>query len=123
LEVDAVVGAELPVRRELQRAIEVKTMHAPASARNRAQCPMGIVCARRRALHHLRYRQDGLARKLAEVAADGGTNGIAPAALGLTEVAGMLLELYAECAGVPIDTAFLEATVAFRDPGMEIRDA
>jgi hypothetical protein len=71
----------------------------------------------------IEHREDALVRKLDEVAADGGTNAIAQAAIGLTEVAGMFLELYAESAGVPIDTAFREATVAFRDPDTEIPDA
>jgi hypothetical protein len=63
------------------------------------------------------HRPDAVTRRLAEVAADGGTAAVGQAALGLTEVAGMFLELYAECAGVPIDTACREGKAAFGNPG------
>jgi hypothetical protein len=44
-------------------------------------------------------RDDVVARRLAAVASEGGLTAVEKAALGLADVAGMLLELYADCAG------------------------
>ena len=63
-------------------------------------------------------RHGAVVKRLAEVAARGGPAAVEQAALGLTDVAGMFLELYADCAGVSLDTALEEAAVALRDPDM-----
>jgi hypothetical protein len=49
------------------------------------------------------------AQRLAEIAAEGGTAAVGQSALGLTALAGMLLELYAEVAGQSADEVLEEA--------------
>jgi hypothetical protein len=68
-------------------------------------------------------RQDAVARRLAELAAEGGPAAVEQAALGLTDIAGMFLELYADCADTSLDTVLEEAAAAlkdFDDPDMAI---
>jgi len=60
-------------------------------------------------------RDDVVAQRLAAVAAEGGLTAVEQAALGLTDVAGMLLELYADCAGTSLDAVLEEAAAALRD--------
>ena len=58
------------------------------------------------------------------MAARDGPAAVDQAALGLTEVAGMLLELYADCAGTPLDTALEQVALAVRDdPDVSMPDA
>jgi hypothetical protein len=48
------------------------------------------------------------------------------AALALSDIAGMFIELYADCAGTSLDTVFEEAAAAlkdFDDPDMAVPDA
>ena len=47
------------------------------------------------------HRQSLVAQRLIELADEGGAAAVERAALGLTDVAGTLLELYARCAGAP----------------------
>jgi hypothetical protein len=60
-------------------------------------------------------RQDAVALKLAEVAAEGGPAAVEQAALGLSDLAGMFIELYADRAGESLDTVLGEAAAALRD--------
>jgi hypothetical protein len=60
-------------------------------------------------------RQDAVALKLAEVAAAGGPAAVEQAALGLSDLAGMFIELYADRAGESLDTVLGEAAAALRD--------
>ena len=71
-------------------------------------------------------RQDAVAQRLAEVAAEGGTAAVEQAALGLADVAGMFAELYADGAGASLGTVLEEAAAALRDsddPDMAMPDA
>jgi hypothetical protein len=47
------------------------------------------------------HRQSLVAQRLIELADEGGAAAVERAALGLTDIAGTLLELYAGCAGAP----------------------
>jgi hypothetical protein len=58
--------------------------------------------------------RDAVAQRLAEMAAEGGPGAVEQAALGLADVAGMLVELYADCAGTSPDD-MLEEVAALRD--------
>ena len=55
---------------------------------------------------------------LAEIAAEGGPAAIDQAALGLTDVAGMLLELYADRTGASPDQVLQEAATLMADGGL-----
>jgi hypothetical protein len=71
-------------------------------------------------------RRDAVALRLAEVAAEGGPAAVEQAALGLSDVAGMFIELYADSAGASLDTVLEEAAAALRDsgdPDMALPDA
>jgi hypothetical protein len=71
-------------------------------------------------------RQDAVAQRLAEVAAEGGPAAVEQAALGLADVAGMFAELYADGAGASLGTVLDEAAAALRDsddPDTAIPDA
>ena len=70
------------------------------------------------------HRLSAVAKRLAEVAARDGPAAVEQAALGLTEVAGMLLEVYADYAGTPLDSALEEVAAALKaDPDISIPDA
>jgi hypothetical protein len=60
-------------------------------------------------------RDDVVARRLAAVASEGGLTAVEKAALGPADVAGMLLELYADCAGTSLDAVLEEAAAALAD--------
>jgi hypothetical protein len=71
-------------------------------------------------------RADAVALRLAELAAEGGPAAVEQAALALSDLAGMFIELYADCAGTSLDTVFEEAAAAlkdFDDPDMAVPDA
>jgi hypothetical protein len=58
-----------------------------------------------------------VAQMLAEIAAEGGPAAIEQAALGLTDVAGMLLELYADRTDASPDQVLQEAATLMADSG------
>jgi hypothetical protein len=55
---------------------------------------------------------------LAEIAAEGGPAAVEQAALGLTDVAGMLLELYADRTDASPDQVLQEAATLLADRGL-----
>jgi hypothetical protein len=55
------------------------------------------------------------AQRLAKIAAEGGVAAVEQAALGLTTLAGMLLELYADLAGESADEVLEEAAALLSD--------
>ena len=59
-----------------------------------------------------------VAQMLAEIAAEGGPAAVEQAALGLTEVAGMLLELYADRTDASPDQVLQEAATVLADRGL-----
>jgi len=61
-------------------------------------------------------RHYAVARRLAELVAEGGLAAVVHAVLGLVEGAGMFAELYADCAGTSLDIVLTEAEAALRDP-------
>jgi hypothetical protein len=54
-------------------------------------------------------RAEAVAERLAVVAVEGGPAAVEQAALGLTDVAGMFMELYADCAGRSLDSILADA--------------
>jgi hypothetical protein len=62
---------------------------------------------------HSEHRQAAVAQRLAEVGTRGGPAAVEQAVLGLADVAGMFIELYADCAGTSLD-AVIEEAVALR---------
>jgi hypothetical protein len=60
-------------------------------------------------------RADAVAERLAAVAVEGGPSALEQAALGVTDVAGMFMELYADCAGRSLDSILADAA-AVREP-------
>ncbi len=54
-------------------------------------------------------RHDAVERKLAELAAEGGPAAVEQAILGLTDVAGMFIELYADSAGTSLGSVLQDA--------------
>lgn len=61
------------------------------------------------------HRQALVAQRLVEMAEDGGADAVARAALGLTDVAGTLLELYAAAIGACPGDVLTEVATALRD--------
>jgi hypothetical protein len=61
------------------------------------------------------HRQALVAQRLVELADEGGATAVERAALGLTDIAGTLLELYARCAGAPPGDVLDEVTGLVRD--------
>jgi hypothetical protein len=61
-------------------------------------------------------RAEAVAERLAAVAVEGGPAAVEQAALGLTDVAGMFMELYADCAGRSLDSVLADAE-AVKEPG------
>jgi hypothetical protein len=59
-----------------------------------------------------------VAQMLAEIAAEGGPAAVEQAALGLTDAAGMLLELYADRMGASPDQVLQEAATLMADRGL-----
>ena len=59
-----------------------------------------------------------VAQRLAEIAVEGGPAAVEQAALGLTDVAGMLLELYADRTGAQPDHVLQEAATLMSDRGL-----
>ncbi len=59
-----------------------------------------------------------VAQMLAEIAAEGGPAAVEQAALGLTDVAGMLLELYADRTDASPDQVLQEAATLMADRGL-----
>ena len=62
-----------------------------------------------------------VAQMLAEIGAEGGPAAIEQAALGLTDVAGMLLELYADRTDASPDQVLQEAATLMADRGLWLR--
>jgi hypothetical protein len=62
-------------------------------------------------------RRTAVAQMLAAIAAEGGPAAVEQAALGLTDVAGMLLELYADHADASPDQVLQEAATLMADIG------
>ena len=62
-----------------------------------------------------------VAQMLAKIAAEGGPAAIEEAALGLTDVAGMLLELYADRTDASPDQVLQEAATLMADGGLWLR--
>jgi hypothetical protein len=60
-------------------------------------------------------RAEAVAERLAAVAVKGGPAAVEQAALGLTDVAGMFMELYADCAGRSLDSILADAA-AVKEP-------
>ena len=63
-------------------------------------------------------RRTAAAQMLAAIAAEGGPSAVEQAALGLTDVAGMLLELYADRADASPDQVLQEAATLMADRGL-----
>src|ERR1700761_3431501 len=63
-------------------------------------------------------RRTAVAQMLADIAAEGGPAAVEQAALGLTDAAGMLLELYAERTGASADQVLQEAATLMADRGL-----
>ena len=61
------------------------------------------------------HRQTLVAQRLVELADEGGAAAVERAALGLTDIAGTLLELYARCAGAPPGDVLEEVAGIIRD--------
>jgi hypothetical protein len=61
------------------------------------------------------HRQALVAQRLIELADESGAAAVERAALGLTDIAGTLLELYARCAGASPDDILEEVAVLIRD--------
>jgi hypothetical protein len=61
------------------------------------------------------HRQSLVAQRLIEMADEGGVAAVERAALGLTDIAGTLLELYARCAGAPPGDVLEEIAGLIRD--------
>jgi hypothetical protein len=76
---------------------------------------ISLMAAWLRACDELRH--DAVALGLAEVAAEGGPAAVEQAALGLADIAGMFMELYADSAGTSLQTVLEEAAAALRDSG------
>ena len=62
-----------------------------------------------------RRPQSAVAQRLAEMVAEGGAAAVEQAALGLTDVAGMLLELYADHAGASPDDVLQDVATLMRE--------
>jgi hypothetical protein len=58
---------------------------------------------------------DAVAQKLADAAAEGGPAAVERAAIGLTALGNMFLELYADCAGSSIDAVLWDAAAVAED--------
>jgi hypothetical protein len=54
-------------------------------------------------------RAEAVAGRLAAVVVEGGPSAVEQAALGLVDVAGMFMELYADCAGRSLDRILTDA--------------
>ncbi len=63
-------------------------------------------------------RRTAVAQMLAEIAAEGGPAAVEQAALGLTDAAGMLLELYADRTDASPDQVLQEAATLMADRGL-----
>ena len=73
----------------------------------------------------IELRQDAVALRLAQVAEEGGPAAVEQAAMGLSDIAGMFIELYADRAGEPLRTVLGEAAAALMesdDPDMALPD-
>jgi hypothetical protein len=55
------------------------------------------------------HSQRAVAQRLAEAVAEGGGTAVDQAVVGLTAVANMFIELYADCAGSSVDAVLREA--------------
>ena len=67
---------------------------------------------------HGRDPRTAVAQMLAEIAAEGGAVAVEQAALGLTDAAGMLLELYADRTSASPDQVLQEAATLMADRGL-----